>query len=126
MGTPSMGVIMETWKLALRSLQLVLVLIVFLMARFGLGFRVLQYGYVVGEFPEPSSALVIGDGWDTWWLATGLAHFILILPAVMVAESMETGMGRARNLLMTIAGAIIYIISGSATLNFYIPRESTE
>ena len=65
---------------------------------------------------------MIGDGWDTWWLATGLAHFILILPAVMVAESMETGMGRARNLLMTIAGAIIYIISGSATLNFYIPQ----
>ena len=62
---------MDTWKLALRILQLVifvkdvfkfcdliyikvLVITVFLLARFGLGFKILQYGYVVGEFPEPS------------------------------------------------------------------------
>ena len=65
---------------------------------------------------------MIGDGWDKWWLATGLAHYILILPAIIVAETQEQGTGRVRNLLMTIAGAVIYIISGSATLNFYIPQ----
>ena len=32
----------------------VLVATVFLLARFGLGFRVLQYGYVGADFPEPS------------------------------------------------------------------------
>ena len=30
--------------------------------------------------------------------------------------------GRLRNLLMTTAGAVTYIISGSATLTFYIPQ----
>ena len=69
--TQSEVVKMETWKLALRIIQLVifikdvskfcdliymkvLVITVFLLARFGLGFKILQYGYVVGEFPEPS------------------------------------------------------------------------
>lgn len=65
---------METWKLALRFLQLVnfvnmsfsfvtfyikvLVITVFFLARFGLGFQILQYGYVVGEFPEPSKQFI--------------------------------------------------------------------
>ena len=55
-------------------------------------------------------------------MATGLAHFMLILPAIMIAEAWEQGAGRVRNLLMTTAGAVTYIISGSATLNFYIPQ----
>merc|ERR1711934_1103197 len=109
MGTLSETVNMETWKLALRSLQLVLVIIVFLLARFGLGFRILQYGYVVGEFPEPSSALLIGDGWDKWWLATGLAHYILILPVIMMTETLEPGTRIVRNLLMTITGAVFLL-----------------
>ena len=63
---------MDRGKLAWRLLQLVhstlhplqgivdgnplqvLVATVFLLARFGLGFRVLQYGYVGADFPEPS------------------------------------------------------------------------
>ena len=62
---------MDGGKLAWRLLQLVhtlhhlqgivdgnplqvLVATVFLLARFGLGFRVLQYGYVGADFPEPS------------------------------------------------------------------------
>ena len=55
-------------------------------------------------------------------MATGLAHFMLILPAIMISETWEQGAGRLRNLLMTTAGAVTYIISGSATLNFYIPQ----
>ena len=47
---------------------------------------------------------------------------MLILPAIMIAEAWEQGAGRVRNLLMTTAGAVTYIISGSATLNFYIPQ----
>ena len=65
---------------------------------------------------------MIGDGWDKWWLATGLAHYILILPVIMMTETLEPGTRIVRNLLMTIAGAVTYIISGSATLNFYIPQ----
>ena len=81
----------------------VLVATVFLLARFGLGFRVLQYGYVGADFPEPSgfsrhilpghdahdpwpgSALVVGRGWDHWWVAAGLAHYLLIIPAIVLS-----------------------------------------
>ena len=42
------------WEIVDSNPLQVLVATVFLLARFGLGFRVLQYGYVGADFPEPS------------------------------------------------------------------------
>ena len=88
---------MDRRKLAWRLLQLVhtlhplqgivdgnplqvLVATVFLLARFGLGFRVLQYGYVGADFPEPSGLsghllvmtfMTPGQARPWWWGAAG-------------------------------------------------------
>ena len=58
----------------------VLVATVFLLARCGLGFRVLQYGYVGADFPEPSGlsrrvmvmiTMPPGKARPWWWGAAG-------------------------------------------------------
>ena len=36
--------------------------------------------------PWPGSALVVGRGWDHWWVAAGLAHYLLIIPAIAATE----------------------------------------
>jgi len=117
---------METWKLILRILQLSLVLITVLLARFGLGFKILQYGYDNRKELWPSTALKIGRSNDHWWLHTVLAYYLLIIPAIMVSEIKQPSGGIIKNFLMTLSGGILYIICGSATLNYYIPLASTD
>ena len=29
---------------------------------------------------------MVGRGWDHWWVAAGLAHYLLILPAIAATE----------------------------------------
>merc|ERR1712227_447719 len=116
---------MKTWVLVSRSLQLVLVLIVFLLTRFGLGTRVLQYGYEDSNTLYPTSALVIGGGWDHFWLHSSLPVYLLIISSISLSEQYQPSAGRCKNLILTTVGGIIYIISGTATLNYYIPLEST-
>merc|ERR1712227_770258 len=116
---------MKTWVLVSRSLQLVLVLIVFLLTRFGLGTRVLQYGYENSNTLYPTSALVIGGGWDHFWLHSSLPVYLLIISSISLSEHYQPSAGRCKNLILTTVGGIIYIISGTATLNYYIPLEST-
>jgi len=113
---------METWRITLRIIQLVLVVIAFFMSRFGLGFRVLQYGYGSNNELEPSLALKIGTSQDHWWLHTVLAYYIIILPSILLSEYVQPEAGKSKNIILTLCGSVLYIISGSATLNYYIPQ----
>jgi len=63
---------------------------------------------------------------DHWWLHTVLAYYLLIIPAIMVSEIKQPSGGIIKNFLMTLSGGILYIICGSATLNYYIPLASTD
>ena len=29
---------------------------------------------------------MVGRGWDHWWVAAGLAHYLLIIPAIAATE----------------------------------------
>ena len=87
---------------------------------------------------------MVGRGWAHWWVAAGLAHYLLILPAIAATEltitepvpapvqvsrilTLSTHLTRSpQNLLLTSLGGVLYIISGSATLTFYIPLVSTD
>ena len=86
---------------------------------------------------------MVGRGWAHWWVAAGLAHYLLILPAIAATElttepvpapvqvsrilTLSTYLTRSlQNLLLTSLGGVLYIISGSATLTFYIPLVSTD
>merc|ERR1711951_165643 len=106
MGILHLIVRMETWKLVLRILQLSLVLITFLLARFGLGFKILQYGYDNQNELWPSRALKIGRSNDHWWLHTVLPYYLLIIPAIMVSEFKKPSGGIIKNFLLTLSGSI--------------------
>ena len=86
---------------------------------------------------------MVGRGWAHSWVAAGLAHYLLILPAIAATElttepvpapvqvsrilTLSTHLTRSpQNLLLTSLGGVLYIISGSATLTFYIPLVSTD
>merc|ERR1712133_209679 len=74
----------------------VLVVIAFFMSRFGLGFRVLQYGYGSNNELEPSLALKIGTSQDHWWLHTVLAYYIIILPSILLSEYFQPEAGKSK------------------------------
>ena len=86
---------------------------------------------------------MVGRGWAHWWVAAGLAHYLLIIPAIAATElttepvpapvqvsrilTLSSHLTRSlQNLLLTSLGGVLYIISGSATLTFYIPLVSTD
>ena len=86
--------------------------IAFFMSRFGLGFRVLQYGYGSNNELEPSKmvqniliishfifeglALKIGTSLDHWWLHTVLAYYIIILPSILLSEYVQPEAGKSK------------------------------
>merc|ERR1712243_255830 len=116
MGTQKLCSNMETWRITLRIIQLVLVVIAFFMSRFGLGFRVLQYGYGSNNELEPSLALKIGTSQDHWWLHTVLAYYIIILPSILLSEYVQPEAG------VTIIAGVFMLVQVLIEMCLFIPH----
>ena len=84
---------------------------------------------------------MVGGSKEHFWLSSGLNFYILIVVSFIVSEyyhgqedrikvclSLETPRilnSVNENALLSLTGGVLYIISGSATLSFYIPLVSS-
>ena len=91
--------------------------------------------------PLLAEALVVGGSKEHFWLSSGLNFYILIVVSFIVSEYYHGQQDRIKvclspetpiilnsvheNTLLSLTGGVLYIISGSATLSFYIPLVSS-
>ena len=84
---------------------------------------------------------MVGGSKEHFWLSSGLNFYILIVVSFIVSEQYHGQEDRIKvcltpeshrilnsvneNTLLSLTGGVLYIISGSATLSFYIPLVSS-
>merc|ERR1712179_121069 len=112
---------MERWILVSRALQLVLVLITFLLARVGRPGSLSSYG-PDQEILWDVTALHFGSSLDSLWLGYILPCYLVIIPALVLPGQHHPV---AMDSVLTLVGGVLYIISGSATVNYYKILESS-
>merc|ERR1711913_170981 len=127
MGSPVLLLIMITWRLASRIIQLVLVVATFLLARFGRGEKTAMFGFGPEEKLElwHTEALIVGRSRGQFWLSSGLSFYILILTSQLVSQCYHATEDTVKNFLITTSGGVLHLISGWTTLCFYSPLSST-
>jgi len=101
-----------------------LVWITFFLARLGRSESLSTYGPTQDLLWE-ARALPFGSSLSSLWLGCMLTCYLVIIPALLLSHCYEDEHPVVMDGIVTLAGGILYIISGSATVNFYKILESS-